>query len=109
MSENEPQDTEEWEDYADMKYKEIKRILKDIENKGSSSTVEDNLRNASKSFGDMLISMSALAYKVTSEVAHRSADDVTTIQQNLAGKTNKARNIVADELDKVSKHLRSED
>ena len=109
MSEQEPKDTKEWEAYADAKFEEIKTIIKDIEKKGSSLTVEENIRDASKGFGDMLVSMGALAYKISSEVTQKATGETAAaFQQDLVKKTDEVRNIIADEIDKVSSHLRSE-
>lgn len=110
MSEQEPKDTNEWEAFADKKYEEIKKAIKDIESKGSSQSVEENVRDAAKGFGDMLMSLGALAYGVSSEVAQKASGEKTAeFQKDMAEKAKSARNVMADELDKVSRHLRSEE
>lgn len=109
MSEQEPQDTTEWETFADKKYGEIKKALKDIENKGASQPLEHNIRDVTKSFGDMLISLGALAYGITSDVVEKtSSEEREAFQQEMKKKAISARNIIADELDKISGVLRSE-
>ena len=109
MSEQEPHDTKEWEAFADKKYGDIKQALKDIESKGSSQPLEHNIRDVTKSFGDMLISLGALAYGVTSDVVGKtSGDEKGAFQDEIGKKATSARNIIADELDKVSSVLRSE-
>jgi hypothetical protein len=109
MSEQEPQDTSEWEAFADKKYGDIKKAMKDIESKGSSQPLEHNIRDVTKSFGDMLISVGALAYGVTSDVVEKtSSEERVAFQEDMKKKASSARNIIADELDKVSSTLRSE-
>lgn len=109
MSEQEPQDTTEWEAFADKKYSDIKKTLKDIESKGSSQPLEHNIRDVTKSFGDMLTSLGALAYGITSGVVDKtSGEDREAFQEEMGKKASSARNIIADELDKVSSILRSE-
>jgi len=109
MSEQEPQDTNEWEAFADKKYGDIKKAMKDIESKGSSQPLEHNIRDVTKSFGDMLISLGALAYGVTSDVVEKtSSEERVAFQEEMKKKASSARNIIADELDKVSSTLRSE-
>jgi len=109
MSEQEPQDTTEWEAFADKKYSDIKKTLKDIESKGSSQPLEHNIRDVTKSFGDMLTSLGALAYGITSGVVEKtSSEEREAFQEDMGKKTSLARNIIADELDKVSSVLRSE-
>lgn len=109
MSEQEPQDTSEWEAFADKKYGDIKKAMKDIESKGSSQPLEHNIRDVTKSFGDMLISLGALAYGVTSDVVEKtSSEERVAFQEEMKKKASSARNIIADELDKVSSTLRSE-
>jgi Mg2+ and Co2+ transporter CorA len=110
MSEQEPQDTSEWEAFADKKYGDIKKAMKDIESKGSSQPLEHNIRDVTKSFGDMLISLGALAYGVTSDVVEKtSSEERVAFQEEMKKKASSARNIIADELDKVSSTLRSEE
>ena len=110
MSEQEPKDSSEWEALADTKYKDIKEAIKNIENKGSSQSVEQNVRDAAKGFGDMLMSLGALAYGVSSEVAQKaSPDKAAEFQKDMNEKANATRNVIADELDKVSNHLRAEE
>jgi hypothetical protein len=109
MSEQEPKDSSEWEAFADQKFKDIKGAIKNIESKGSSQSVEQNVRDAAKGFGDMLMSLGALAYGVSSEVAHKaSPDKAAEFQKDMTEKANATRNVIADELDKVSRHLRAE-
>ena len=109
MSEQEPQDTTEWEAFADKKYGDIKKALKDIESKGSSQPLEQNIRDVTKSFGDMLTSLGALAYGITSGVVDKtSSEEREEFQEEMGKKASSARNIIADELDKVSSVLRSE-
>jgi hypothetical protein len=109
MSEQEPKDSSEWEAFADTKYKDIKEAIKNIENKGSSQSVEQNVRDAAKGFGDMLMSLGALAYGVSSEVVQKaSPDKAAEFQKDMSEKSNATRNVIADELDKVSRHLRAE-
>jgi len=109
MSEQEPQDTTEWEAFADKKYSDIKKALKDIERKGSSQPLEHNIRNVTKSFGDMLISLGTLAYGITSDVVEKtSSDEREAFRDEMGKKASSARNVIADELDKVSSVLRSE-
>ena len=109
MSEQEPQDTNEWEAFADKKYGDIKKAMKDIESKGSSQPLEHNIRDVTKSFGDMLISLGALAYGVTSDVVEKtSSEERVAFQEEMKKKASSARNVIADELDKVSSTLRSE-
>jgi len=109
MSEQEPQDTNEWEAFADKKYGDIKKAMKDIESKGSSQPLEHNIRDVTKSFGDMLISLGALAYGVTSDVVEKtSSEERVAFQEEMKKKASSARNTIADELDKVSSTLRSE-
>lgn len=109
MSEQEPQDTGEWEAFADKKYGDIKKAMKDIESKGSSQPLEHNIRDVTKSFGDMLISLGALAYGVTSDVVEKtSSEERVAFQEEMKKKASSARNVIADELDKVSSTLRSE-
>lgn len=109
MSEQEPQDTSEWEAFADKKYSDIKKALKDIESKGSSQPLEHNIRDVTKSFGDILISLGALAYGVTSDVVEKtSSKEREAFQEDVKKKTSLARNIIADELDKVTSVLRSD-
>ena len=109
MSEQEPQDTNEWEAFADKKYGDIKKAMKDIESKGSSQPLEHNIRDVTKSFGDMLISLGALAYGITSDVVEKtSSEEREAFQEEMGKKASSARNIIADELDKVSSALRSE-
>jgi len=109
MSEQEPQDTNEWEAFADKKYGDIKKAMKDIESKGSSQPLEHNIRDVTQSFGDMLISLGALAYGVTSDVVEKtSSEERVAFQEEMKKKASSARNIIADELDKVSSTLRSE-
>jgi Mg2+ and Co2+ transporter CorA len=109
MSEQEPQDTNEWEAFADKKYGDIKKAMKDIESKGSSQPLEHNIRDVTKSFGDMLISLGALAYGVTSDVVEKtSSEERVAFQEEMKKKASSAGNIIADELDKVSSTLRSE-
>lgn len=109
MSEQEPQDTSEWEAFADKKYGDIKKAMKDIESKGSSQPLEHNIRDVTKSFGDMLISLGALAYGVTSDVVEKtSSEERVAFQEEMKKKASSARNVIADELDKVSSTLRSE-
>jgi glutathione peroxidase-family protein len=109
MSEQEPQDTTEWEAFADKKYSDIKKTLKDIESKGSSQPLEHNIRDVTKSFGDMLTSLGALAYGITSDVVEKtSSEEREAFQEDMGKKASSARNIIADELDKVSSALRSE-
>ncbi len=108
MSEQEPQDTTEWEAFADKKYDDIKKALKDIEGKGSSQSLEHNIRDVTKGFGEMLISLGALAYRVTSDVVEKtSSEEREAFQEEMGKKASSARNIIADELDKVSSALRS--
>ena len=108
MSEQEPQDASEWETFADKKYGDIKKAMKDIESKGSSQPLEHNIRDVTKSFGDMLISLGALAYGVTSDVIEKtSSEEREAFQEDMGKKASSARNIIADELDKVSSALRS--
>ena len=110
MSEQEPKDSSEWEAFADTKYKDIKEAIKNIENKGSSQSVEQNVRDAAKGFGDMLMSLGALAHGVSSEVAQKaSPDKASEFQKDMSEKANATRNVIADELDKVSNHLRAEE
>ncbi|MCL7415374.1 MAG: hypothetical protein M8349_04855 [ANME-2 cluster archaeon] len=110
MSEQEPKDSSEWEAFADNKYKDIKEAIKNIESKGSSQSIEQNVRDAAKGFGDMLISLGALAYGVSSEVAQKaSPDKATEIQKDISEKAKATRNVIADEMDKVSKHLRAKE
>ncbi|MCL7476347.1 MAG: hypothetical protein SCH39_04935 [Methanosarcinales archaeon] len=110
MSEQEPQDTSEWEAFADKKFDDIKKTIKDIETKGSSQTLEQNVRDAAKGFGDMLISLSALAYGVSTEVAQKASPEKTAeFQKDIAKKARAARNAIADELEKVSRNLRAEE
>jgi len=110
MSEQEPKDSSEWEAFADTKYKDIKEAIKNIENKGSSQSIEQNVRDAAKGFGDMLMSLGALAYGVSSEVAQKaSPDKAAEFQKDMSEKANATRNVIADELDKVSNHLRAEE
>jgi len=110
MSEQEPKDSSEWEAFADTKYKDIKETIKNIENKGSSQSIEQNVRDAAKGFGDMLMSLGALAYGVSSEVAQKaSPDKAAEFQKDMSEKANATRNVIADELDKVSNHLRAEE
>ena len=109
MSEQEPKDSSEWEAFADTKYKDIKETIKNIENRGSSQSVEQNVRDAAKGFGDMLMSLGALAYGISSEVAQKaSPDKAAEFQKDMNEKSNATRNVIADELDKVSRHLRAE-
>ncbi len=109
MSEQEPKDSSEWEAFADTKYQDIKETIKNIENKGSSQSIEQNVRDAAKGFGDMLMSLGALAYGVSSEVAQKaSPDKAAEFQKDMSEKANATRNVIADELDKVSRHLRAE-
>ena len=109
MSEQEPQDTTEWETFADKKYGDIKKAMKDIESKGSSQSLEHNIRDVTKGFGDMLISLGALAYGVTSDVVEKtSSEEREAFQEEMKKKGSSARNVIADELDKVSSALRSE-
>ena len=109
MSEQEPQDTTEWEAFADKKYSDIKKSLKNIESKGSSQPLENNIRDVTKSFGDMLTSLGALAYGITSDVVEKtSSEEREAFQEEIGKKASSARNIIADELDKVSSVLRSE-
>ena len=110
MSEQEPQDTTEWEAFADKKYSDIKKTLKDIESKGSSQPLEHNIRDVTKSFGDMLTSLGALAFGITSGVVEKtSSEEREAFQEEMGKKASSARNIIADELDKVSSVLRSEE
>ena len=110
MSEQEPKDSSEWEAFADTKYQDIKETIKNIENKGSSQSIEQNVRDAAKGFGDMLMSLGALAYGVSSEVAQKaSPDKAAEFQKDMSEKANATRNVIADELDKVSNHLRAEE
>ncbi len=110
MSEQEPQDTNEWEAFADKKYGDIKKAMKDIESKGSSQPLEHNIRDVTKSFGDMLISLGALAYGVTSDVVEKtSSEEREAFHEEMKKKASSARNVIADELDKVSSTLRSEE
>ena len=109
MSEQEPQDSSEWEAFADKKFDDIKKAIKDIETKGSSQSLEQNVRDAAKGFGDMLMSLGALAYGVSTEVAQKaSPEKASEFQKDMSEKANATRNVIADELDKVSKHLRAE-
>ncbi len=109
MSEQEPKDSSEWEAFADTKYQDIKETIKNIEDKGSSQSIEQNVRDAAKGFGDMLMSLGALAYGVSSEVAQKaSPDKAAEFQKDMSEKANATRNVIADELDKVSRHLRAE-
>ena len=109
MSEQEPQDTTEWEAFADKKYGDIKTALKDIESKGSSQPLEHNIRDVTKSFGDMLTSLGALAYGITSDVVEKtSSEEREAFQEDMGKKASSVRNIIADELDLVSNVLRSE-
>ena len=109
MSEQEPKDSSEWEAFADTKYQDIKETIKNIENKGSSQSIEQNVRDAAKGFGDMLMSLGALAYGVSSEVAQKaSPDKAAEFQKDMSEKANATRNVIADEMDKVSRHLRAE-
>ena len=109
MSEQEPQDTTEWETFADKKYGDIKKAMKDIESKGSSQSLENNIRDVTKGFGDMLISLGALAYGVTSDVVEKtSSEEREAFQEEMKKKAGSTRNVIADELDKVSSALRSE-
>ncbi len=109
MSEQEPQDTTEWEAFADKKYSDIKTALKDIESKGSSQPLEHNIRDVTKSFGDMLTSLGALAYGITSDVVEKtSSEEREAFQEDMGKKASSVRNIIADELDLVSNVLRSE-
>jgi len=109
MSEQEPQDTTEWEAFADKKYGDIKKALKDIESKGSSQPLEHNIRDVTKSFGDMLTSLGALAYGITSDVVEKtSSEEREAFQEDMGKKASSVRNIIADELDMVSSVLRSE-
>jgi len=109
MSEQEPQDTTEWETFADKKYGDIKKAMKDIESKGSSQSLENNIRDVTKGFGDMLISLGALAYGITSDVVEKtSSEEREAFQEEMKKKGSSARNVIADELDKVSSALRSE-
>ena len=109
MSEQEPQDTTEWETFADKKYSDIKKAMKDIESKGSSQPLEHNIRDVTKSFGDMLTSLGALAYGITSDVVEKtSSEEREAFQEEMKKKGSSARNVIADELDKVSSALRSE-
>ncbi len=109
MSEQEPKDSSEWEAFADTKYQDIKETIKNIEDKGSSQSIEQNVRDAAKGFGDMLMSLGALAYGVSSEVAQKaSPDKAAEFQKDMSEKADATRNVIADELDKVSSALRSE-
>jgi len=109
MSEQEPQDTTEWETFADKKYGDIKKAMKDIESKGSSQSLEHNIRDVTKGFGDMLTSLGALAYGITSDVVEKtSSEEREAFQEEMKKKGSSARNVIADELDKVSSALRSE-
>jgi Mg2+ and Co2+ transporter CorA len=109
MSEQEPQDTTEWETFADKKYGDIKKAMKDIESKGSSQSLENNIRDVTKGFGDMLISLGALAYGITSDVVEKtSSEEREAFQEEMKKKAGSTRNVIADELDKVSSALRSE-
>ncbi len=109
MSEQEPKDSSEWEAFADTKYQDIKEAIKNIEDKGSSQSIEQNVRDAAKGFGDMLMSLGALAYGVSSEVAQKaSPDKAAEFQKDMSEKADATRNVIADELDKVSRHLRAE-
>ncbi len=109
MSEQDPQDTTEWEAFADKKYGDIKKALKDMESKGSSQPLEHNIRDVTKSFGDMLTSLGALAYGITSGVVEKtSSEEREAFQEEIGKKASSARNIIADELDMVSSVLRSE-
>ncbi len=109
MSEQEPKDSSEWEAFADTKYQDIKETIKNIEDKGSSQSIEQNVRDAAKGFGDMLMSLGALAYGVSSEVAQKaSPDKAAEFQKDMSEKADATRNVIADELDKVSRHLRAE-
>jgi hypothetical protein len=109
MSEQEPKDSSEWEAFADQKYKDIKEAIKNIETKGSSQSLEQNVRDAAKGFGDMLMSLGALAYGISTEVAQKaSPEKASDFQKDMIEKANATRNVIADELDKVSRHLRAE-
>lgn len=109
MSEQEPQDSSEWEAFADKKYEEIKKAIKGMESKGTSQSLEQNVRDAAKGFGDMLISLGGLAYGVTSSIADKATgEDAVKLQQDLSKKAGAARNAIADEMEKVAQKLRSE-
>lgn len=109
VSEQEPKDSSEWEAFADNKYQDIKEAIKNIEDKGSSHSVEQNVRDAAKGFGDMLMSLGALAYGVSTEIAQKaSPDKAAEFPKDMSEKANATRNVIADELDKVSRHLRAE-
>lgn len=108
MSEQEPQNTSEWETFANKKFEDIKTIIKRIESKGTNQSLEKNVRDAVKGFGDMLISLGGLAYGVASEVSEKAtSESVGAIQKDVSKKADATRNVIADELDKVAKHIRA--
>jgi hypothetical protein len=109
MSEQEPKDSSEWEAIADKKFEEIKQTIKRMEQKGSSQTVEKNIRDAARGFGDMMVSLGGLTYGLASGVADKATgEDAVKLQQDLTKKAGAARNAIADEMEKAAKKLRSE-
>jgi hypothetical protein len=109
MSEQEPKDSSEWEAIADKKFEEIKQTIKRMEQKGSSQTVEKNIRDAARGFGDMMVSLGGLTYGLASGVADKATgEDAVKLQQDLTKKASAARNAIADEMEKAAKKLRSE-
>ncbi|HUW68192.1 MAG TPA: hypothetical protein VMW20_09125 [Candidatus Nanoarchaeia archaeon] len=109
MSEQEPKDSSEWEAIADKKYADIKEAIKRMEQKGSSQSVEKNIRDAARGFGDMIISLGGLTYGVASGVADKATgEDAAKLHQDLTKKASAARDAIADEMEKAAKKLRSE-
>lgn len=109
MTEQEPQSSSEWEAVADKKYEEIKQAIKRMEQKGSSQSVEKNIRDAARGLGDMMISLGGLAYGIASSVSDKaSGEDAVKLQQDLSKKAHAARNVIADEIEKAAMKLRSE-
>lgn len=84
-------------------------MIKRIEQKGNSQTVEKNVRDAARGFGDMLISLGGLVYGIGSGVSEKATgEDAVAFQKEVIKKTKTARNAIAEELDKVSSFLKSE-
>jgi phage tail tape-measure protein len=109
MSEQEPKSSGEWEAIADKKYADIKEAIKKMEQKGSSQSVEKNIRDAARGFGDMMISLGGLTYSVASGVADKAkGEDAAKLQKDLAKKASAARDTIADEMEKAARKLRSE-
>ena len=109
MSEQEPKNSSEWEAIADKKFEEIKESIKRMEQKGTTQSVEKNIRDAARGFGDMIISLGGLTYGVANSVADKATgEDAAKMQQDLTKKASAARDAIADEMEKAAKKLRSE-